>query len=1150
MSYNYLVTAHKATLVTAAITGSFTGPDDLNLIQAKGSNLVISLVTAEGLRPILDVDVFGRITSIQLFRPETEAQDFLFLLTARYHIAILSFDSITRDVVTRGYGDIKDRVGKPTFGRQVALIDPKCHVIALHLYAGLIKVVPLQLDSDQPLKAFDLRLDDLGIIAMQFLDGSDIPTILYLAEETTGRFLKTFQIFTKDQELTSGPWKSIPVEPQANLIWPVPSPYNGMLVVGMETIAYYSNDMQHCIDPPIIAESVISCIGSVDHSRYLLGDSRGRLLMLFLDFQEAMDTGVTSLTGMRLEVLGDTSIPYCLSYLDNGVVFIGSTMGDSQLVKLTANGDSGFVEVMESFTNIGPILDMSIVDLDKQGRDLLVCCSGTGKDGSLRIIKSGIGINESASIDLSGIRGIWSLHCGSPDESYDNTIILSFVGQTTALSLTGEEVEETELPGLASDLQTFYCANGIGGVVIQITSKSVRLIDEQSLSLICEWCPPDGRNISTATCNLSQVVVAIGSDLFLLEVKVSDPSELIQISHSTMDHEIACVDINPLGEDKEKSSLCAIGLWTDISVQLLTLPQFDKVFTQPLGGDIIPRSVLMVEMGSIYYLLCALGDGCLYYYTLDPHTGQLGNSKRVILGTKPVILRLFESGGTSHVFACSDHPTIIHPSHQKLLFSNVNVREVDYICTLNSEAFQDSLALVDSSTLVIGSVDQIQMLHIDTISLGESPRYLAYQESTQSFLVGSYRIDKVNDSEGDKTTPIRPSISTSFVAMDTSLSKDVVNDQLSIDWSKLSKGEEIEMHSLLLFDQSAFELQHVYPLYPQEHVMSLTSCTLLFPESDGARVVYVVGTALVKPEEKEAKIGRVLVFQNNGGKLELIHQKIESGAVYQVKPFSGKLLISVNSAIHILKWTNDSSLVLECSYTDNIIALYLKTKGDFILVGDILRSLKLLVYKNEQGLEEIGIDIKVCPSFCTAIEMIDDENFIAADGRHIYICQKNTEATVESEMLYMLQPSRIYIGDNINVFGRGSLVMEHPGSSASLLQGKPLLFGTVHGAIGLIGQLNADTYNLLVKLQLKMADSIKSVGNIEHEVYRSFSSEHRTKPMAGFIDGDLVEKFLDLPRKQMEEIVRDIKITDAQGTDVDISIEDILKIVEDLSRLH
>ena len=55
-------------------------------------------------------------------------------------------------------------------------------------------------------------------------------------------------------------------------------------------------------------------------------------------------------------------------------------------------------------------------------------------------------------------------------------------------------------------------------------------------------------------------------------------------SNATMDHEIACVNINPLGEDKSRSSLCAIGLWTEISVQLLALPSFEKIFTQPLGG--------------------------------------------------------------------------------------------------------------------------------------------------------------------------------------------------------------------------------------------------------------------------------------------------------------------------------------------------------------------------------------------------------------------------------------------------------------------------------------------------------------------------------------------------------------------------------------
>ena len=34
-----------------------------------------------------------------------------------------------------------------------------------------------------------------------------------------------------------------------------------------------------------------------------------------------------------------------------------------------------------------------------------------------------------------------------------------------------------------------------------------------------------------------------------------------------------------------------------------------------------------------------------------------------------------------------------------------------------------SLALIDDNTLLIGSVDQIQMLHIQTIPLGETPKY-------------------------------------------------------------------------------------------------------------------------------------------------------------------------------------------------------------------------------------------------------------------------------------------------------------------------------------------------------------------------------------------------------------------------------------------
>ena len=42
----------------------------------------------------------------------------------------------------------------------------------------------------------------------------------------------------------------------------------------------------------------------------------------------------------------------------------------------------------------------------------MVTCSGAFKDGSLRIVRNGIGINDQASLALQGIKGIWALRSG------------------------------------------------------------------------------------------------------------------------------------------------------------------------------------------------------------------------------------------------------------------------------------------------------------------------------------------------------------------------------------------------------------------------------------------------------------------------------------------------------------------------------------------------------------------------------------------------------------------------------------------------------------------------------------------------------------------------------------------------------------------
>ena len=62
-------------------------------------------------------------------------------------------------------------------------------------------------------------------------------------------------------------------------------------------------------------------------------------------------------------------------YLDNGVVFVGSSYGDSQLIRLSPQPVPGppgapptFLEVLETFTNLGPIVDFAVVDLERQGQ--------------------------------------------------------------------------------------------------------------------------------------------------------------------------------------------------------------------------------------------------------------------------------------------------------------------------------------------------------------------------------------------------------------------------------------------------------------------------------------------------------------------------------------------------------------------------------------------------------------------------------------------------------------------------------------------------------------------------------------------------------------------------------------------------------------
>lgn len=67
-------------------------------------------------------------------------------------------------------------------------------------------------------------------------------------------------------------------------------------------------------------------------------------------------------------------------------------------------------------------------------------------------------------------------------------------------------------------------------------------------------------------------------------------------------------------------------------------------------------------------------------------------------------------------------------------------------------------------------------------------------------------------------------------------------------------------------------------------------------------------------------------------------------------------------------------------------------------------------------------------------------------------------------------------------------------------------------------------YEFLSDLEKSLAFVIKGVGKINHQYWRSYQSEIKTEPSEAFVDGDLIESFLDLSKANMIEVVNGLKV--------------------------
>lgn len=195
-------------------------------------------------------------------------------------------------------------------------------------------------------------------------------------------------------------------------------------------------------------------------------------------------------------------------------------------------------------------------------------------------------------------------------------------------------------------------------------------------------------------------------------------------------------------------------------------------------------------------------------------------------------------------------------------------------------------------------------------------------------------------------------------------------------------------------------------------------------------------------------------------------------------------------------------------------------------------------HQHEEGaIEERARDYNA--NWMTAVEILDDDVYLGAENNfNLFTVRRNSDAATDEERGHLEVVGEFHLGEFVNRFRPGSLVMRLPDSEAAHIP--TVIFGTVNGVIGVVASLPHDQFLFLEKLQACLVKVIKGVGGLSHEQWRSFNNEKKTAEARNFLDGDLIESFLDLPRARMDQI------SHAMG----VSMEDLCKRVEELTRLH
>lgn len=561
--------------------------------------------------------------------------------------------------------------------------------------------------------------------------------------------------------------------------------------------------------------------------------------------------------GWKLDVLGMTSRVTTLVYLGNGLVFVGSHQGDSQVVRIQKQG----IQVLQNLTNVAPILDFTVMDMGNRGEKhsneyssgqaRIVTGSGAFQDGSLRSIRSGVGMEEQGLLgDMENILDLFPLSSKGAQNQAD-ILAATFANETRVFqfSADGEVEEMEELMGLSLTEGSLYISNIPTNHLLQATHTQVRILDLESGMVTAEWSAQDAHTITVASANDNRLVICIGGS----EALALDLNQSLRISARrkfSEEGQIACMHVPSVCP-----GICITGFWQSSSVMIMNVDSLETIqrISMSEDGVAVPRSIILTQLipEEPPTLLVAMANGEIVTFSMDTKSHALSAGKATILGTQGATFKtLPRSDGMSSVFAICEHTSLIYGFEGRIIYAAITAEDASCVCPFNAEAYPDAVAIATPRDLRIALADTERTTHVQTLKFGETVRRVAYSPQLKAFGIGTIYRD-------------------------------------------IEDGYEIVKSYFKLADEVMFKELDTFALNEDELVESCIRAVLR-DGSDKLVERFVVGTAYMDYEGQDVVRGRILVFATGPERrLKLVSKLTVLGACRALGVIDGNIVAAL-----------------------------------------------------------------------------------------------------------------------------------------------------------------------------------------------------------------------------------------------------------------